>query len=235
MGQTLLFLALILCGLGGSLRGQNIGEGTSVRSEKPPGLLIRRYPAKNVRPLFGADFQHPQRLLEASGVTFPPGSFARWEQASARLVVRDTRDNLDLVDALLQESARKIIDPTRWFDASRVRTPAEVAGDFVHSNGYLDLRLTLATDGRFRFSMQGHIEPEATVYQGTWRFHNGWVILDSARSSSDEKIPFRCFYALSRELGGKLAIPSGYSEANGKKPQFLGYLLRVAPTVSSPS
>ena len=43
-------------------------------------------------------------FLEAQGVPFPPGSSANFLPQSSRLIVRNTQDNLDLVDALVEQA-----------------------------------------------------------------------------------------------------------------------------------
>jgi hypothetical protein len=54
------------------------------RSNQPPGLS--QYDAKE--------------FLELSGITFPPGSEAIFDASTGNLVVRNTRENLELVDSL---------------------------------------------------------------------------------------------------------------------------------------
>ncbi len=43
-------------------------------------------------------------LLSAQGVSFPPGASANFLPQSSRLIVRNTQDNLDLVDALVEQA-----------------------------------------------------------------------------------------------------------------------------------
>ncbi len=43
-------------------------------------------------------------FLEAQGVQFPPGASANFLASSSRLIVRNTQENLDLVDALVESS-----------------------------------------------------------------------------------------------------------------------------------
>jgi general secretion pathway protein D len=42
-------------------------------------------------------------FLEGQGVTFPPGASANFLPQSSRLIVRNTQDNLDLVDAIVEQ------------------------------------------------------------------------------------------------------------------------------------
>ena len=44
-----------------------------------------------------------KEFLEAQGVTFPPGASANFLPQSSRLIVRNTQDNLDLVDAIVEQ------------------------------------------------------------------------------------------------------------------------------------
>jgi type II secretory pathway component GspD/PulD (secretin) len=44
-----------------------------------------------------------KEFLEAQGVVFPPGASANFLPQSSRLIVRNTQDNLDLVDALVEQ------------------------------------------------------------------------------------------------------------------------------------
>jgi general secretion pathway protein D len=45
-----------------------------------------------------------REFLEAQGVPFPPGASANFLPESSRLIVRNTQDNLDLVDALVEQA-----------------------------------------------------------------------------------------------------------------------------------
>lgn len=45
--------------------------------------------------------QNAQKFLEENGVTFPPGATARYIPAGSKLVVRNTPDNIDLIDSLV--------------------------------------------------------------------------------------------------------------------------------------
>jgi general secretion pathway protein D len=44
-----------------------------------------------------------RELLEAQGVPFPPGASANFLPQTSRLIVRNTQDNLDLVDAIIEQ------------------------------------------------------------------------------------------------------------------------------------
>jgi hypothetical protein len=45
--------------------------------------------------------------LQARGVTFPTGSSARWQPAKHTLAVRNTEENLDLIELLVQTTKPK--------------------------------------------------------------------------------------------------------------------------------
>ena len=49
--------------------------------------------------------QDAKTFLEASGVTFPPGASATYLPTTGKLVVRNTQENLDLIDSLRQENS----------------------------------------------------------------------------------------------------------------------------------
>ena len=48
--------------------------------------------------------QDAKTFLEQSGVTFPPGASATYLASSSKLVVRNTQENLDLIDSLVEQS-----------------------------------------------------------------------------------------------------------------------------------
>src|SRR5207237_7312686 len=45
-----------------------------------------------------------KEFLESQGVPFPPGASANFLPQSSRLIVRNTQDNLELVDALVEQA-----------------------------------------------------------------------------------------------------------------------------------
>src|SRR5438067_2520476 len=47
--------------------------------------------------------QGAREFLEAQGVPFPPGASANFLPQSSRLIVRNTQDNLDLIDAIVEQ------------------------------------------------------------------------------------------------------------------------------------
>jgi general secretion pathway protein D len=48
--------------------------------------------------------QDAKTFLESSGVTFPPGASATYLPATSKLVVRNTQENIDLIQSLVQEN-----------------------------------------------------------------------------------------------------------------------------------
>ena len=48
--------------------------------------------------------QDAKTFLESSGVTFPPGASATYLAATSKLVVRNTQENVDLIESLVQEN-----------------------------------------------------------------------------------------------------------------------------------
>src|SRR5436190_11137773 len=68
------------------------GTGTAKDTEESTGghQLVNRETAKE--------------FLEAQGVPFPPGASANFLPQSSRLIVRNTQDNMDLVDALVEQA-----------------------------------------------------------------------------------------------------------------------------------
>jgi general secretion pathway protein D len=69
------------------------GGGTAKDTQESTGgrLLVARETAKE--------------FLESQGVPFPPGASANFLPQSSRLIVRNTPDNLELVDALVEQAA----------------------------------------------------------------------------------------------------------------------------------
>jgi hypothetical protein len=56
----------------------------------------------SVRAALAAERTGAREWLQARGVTFPPGSFARWQPTKRTLAVCNTQENLDLIELLLQ-------------------------------------------------------------------------------------------------------------------------------------
>jgi len=77
----------------------------------PPSFIPKQTQgADNQQSIFGAETSQPPGIqgrqpaksyLASQGVEFPPGATAQYIPASSKLVVRNTRDNLDLIDVLV--------------------------------------------------------------------------------------------------------------------------------------
>src|SRR5207244_4688431 len=72
--------------------GGGVGGGTGKDTQETTGgqLLVNREGARE--------------FLESQGVPFPPGASAHFLPQSSRLIVRNTIDNLELVDALVEQA-----------------------------------------------------------------------------------------------------------------------------------
>src|SRR6202008_699609 len=70
----------------------NVPTGTAKDTQETTGghQLINREGAKE--------------FLESQGVSFPPGASANFLPQSSRLIVRNTADNLELVDAIVEQA-----------------------------------------------------------------------------------------------------------------------------------
>ena len=66
------------------------GQGRTRRNPRAVSLLVNREGARE--------------FLESQGVPFPPGASAHFLPQSSRLIVRNTIDNLELVDALVEQA-----------------------------------------------------------------------------------------------------------------------------------
>jgi general secretion pathway protein D len=67
------------------------GTGKDTQESTGGRLLVSRETAKD--------------FLAAQGVAFPPGASANFLPQSSRLIVRNTQDNLELVDALVEQAS----------------------------------------------------------------------------------------------------------------------------------
>src|SRR6266567_2685761 len=75
---------------------------------KAPGTLAPAGTAKDTQESTGGrqlvNRERAKEFLEAQGVPFPEGASATFLPESSRLIVRNTQDNLDLVDALVEQA-----------------------------------------------------------------------------------------------------------------------------------
>src|SRR5438876_1044578 len=82
--------------------GTGIGAGASSQANLLQGTASTRQTLLNDRQLVGrAD---AITMLKSMGVSFPPGASATFWPHSGTLIVRNTQDNLDMVDALVDQA-----------------------------------------------------------------------------------------------------------------------------------
>jgi general secretion pathway protein D len=86
------FITGTLTPTGSALNAPATGTGTGRDTQETTGgrQLVSRETAKD--------------FLEAQGVPFPPGATANFLPQSSRLIVRNTQDNLELVDAIVEQA-----------------------------------------------------------------------------------------------------------------------------------
>src|SRR6266513_3381872 len=82
--------------------GVGYGAGATSQANLVQGTATTRQTLVNDRQLVGrAD---AKTMLESIGVSFPPGASATFWPHSGTLIVRNTQDNLDMVDALVDQA-----------------------------------------------------------------------------------------------------------------------------------
>ena len=82
--------------------GTGTGVGASSQSNRMQGTATTRQTLYNDRQLVGrAD---AKTMLQSMGVSFPGGASATFWPHSGTLIVRNTQDNLDMVDALVDQA-----------------------------------------------------------------------------------------------------------------------------------
>ena len=82
--------------------GTGYGAGTASQANQVQGTATTRQTLTNDRQLVGrAD---ARITLQSMGVSFPPGASATFWPHSGTLIVRNTQDNLDMVDALVDQA-----------------------------------------------------------------------------------------------------------------------------------
>jgi general secretion pathway protein D len=82
--------------------GVGTGAGATSQSNLLQGTATTRQSLLNDRQLVGrAD---AKTMLQSMGVSFPPGASATFWPHSGTLIVRNTQDNLDMVDALVDQA-----------------------------------------------------------------------------------------------------------------------------------
>ncbi len=104
-----------------------------------------------------------REFLESQGVPFPPGASANFLPQSSRLIVRNTEDNLELVDALGGTGQRRRAEAGRnRIEIHRYRSDkSERAGDGL-------------AVGAFLFSWRARRPERRDV--GYWRADGGWEL-----------------------------------------------------------
>jgi general secretion pathway protein D len=82
--------------------GVGYGAGAASQANQVQGTATTRQTLTNDRQLVGrAD---AKTMLQSMGVSFPPGASATFWPHSGTLIVRNTQDNLDMVDALVDQA-----------------------------------------------------------------------------------------------------------------------------------
>src|SRR5205085_12302591 len=82
--------------------GTGTGAGANSQANQTQGTATTRQTLLNDRQLVGrAD---AITMLKSMGVSFPPGASATFWTHSGTLIVRNTQDNLDMVDALVDQA-----------------------------------------------------------------------------------------------------------------------------------
>jgi general secretion pathway protein D len=82
--------------------GTGYGPGATSQANQLQGTATTRQTLMNDRQLVGrAD---AKTMLQSMGVSFPPGASATFWPHSGTLIVRNTQDNLDMVDALVDQA-----------------------------------------------------------------------------------------------------------------------------------
>jgi general secretion pathway protein D len=82
--------------------GTGYGAGTASQANQVQGTATTRQTLTNDRQLVGrAD---AKTMLQSMGVSFPPNASATFWPHSGTLIVRNTQDNLDMVDALVDQA-----------------------------------------------------------------------------------------------------------------------------------
>ena len=85
-----------------SASGTGTGAGATSLANQTQGTATTRQTLLNDRQLVGrAD---ANTMLKSMGVSFPPGASATFWPHSGTLIVRNTQDNLDMVDALVDQA-----------------------------------------------------------------------------------------------------------------------------------
>jgi type II secretory pathway component GspD/PulD (secretin)/tetratricopeptide (TPR) repeat protein len=82
--------------------GVGTGAGATSQSNLVQGTVTTRQSLYNDRQLVGRE--DAKTMLQSMGVSFPPSASATFWPHSGTLIVRNTQDNLDMVDALVDQA-----------------------------------------------------------------------------------------------------------------------------------
>jgi general secretion pathway protein D len=85
-----------------SASGTGTGAGATSLANQVQGTATTRQTLVNDRQLVGR--AEAKTMLQSMGVSFPPGASATFWPHSGTLIVRNTQDNLDMVDALVDQA-----------------------------------------------------------------------------------------------------------------------------------
>ena len=86
----------------------SLNMGVPALTQSPPGAAAPAGTGKDTQESTGGhqlvNRENAKDFLAAQGVPFPPGASANFLPQSSRLIVRNTQDNLELVDALVEQA-----------------------------------------------------------------------------------------------------------------------------------
>ena len=228
--KTLLGRLAALCVLGlHPLSGQSAADPSLPGpGNPPPALLTQTFPTRD-KAVVSFRVKNPQAFLYDSGVTFAPGSYARWAKGRKDLVVHNTRENLDLVAALLADAREpKPPAPKPQYLADAATARGQLAGSYSYENHLELLRLRLDQTGSYHYTADadiGTMEDSA----GTWRLRRGRVVLTPTSGDNPRS---RNFFVLVDGPDRKL-VPGEVLEIRNLRPLLKFYALHREETPAS--
>jgi len=98
-------------------------------------------------------------FLAANGVSFPPGSSAIFLASSGKIIIKNTQENLDLVDAIVQPARQMDTGAQSMLNAAAITRVV----------GLIPIKLELPKAGR-TFTLEGLMAPDRV----TFRYDNWW-------------------------------------------------------------
>ncbi len=190
--------------------GTGTGAGATSQSNLLQGTATTRQALLNDRQLVGrAD---ARTMLQSMGVTFPPNASATFWPHSGTLIVRNTQDNLDMVDALVDQanaSAPKQVSIESKF--------VEINQNNLKELGFDWLLGPFSTNGKV-FGAGGTAGNQAPVNQANFPFNdNGVPIGQNPVTSGNRSGNF----ALSASALDALLMP-GLGQVAGVAPSIFG-------------